>query len=192
MSKTVTQLTETTTVDTGDVLHIVDVSANQDKKIKVTDLWNAKPYGALYLSGNSNVSTVAVAGTYYNITAGTVTTTSGIVNKFTHDSANGRLTYTGEDDAVCKIDVALSGTMNATLGTNDEVFLAVYVNGALLTGTRVQTFWNGASSSQQYEGVALTGITTLSENDYVEIYVTTQSTTTGVIIDYLNMNITAL
>lgn len=195
MSKTITQLTETTTVDTDDILHIVDVSANQDKKIKAANLWSGKPYGALYLNGNSNVSTIAVAGTYYNITAGTVTTTAGILNKFTHTAASGRLTYTGTEDVVCKIDVALSGTINDTLGSgggNDDVRIDIRVNSNLLTGTRVQGYWNGAAASHQYDAAPLTGITTLSNGDYIEIYITQLNGTDGVIINYLNLNVTAL
>lgn len=192
MSKTVKQLTETTTAKTYDITHIVDIDNDQDKKIKMANVWNTKPYGEMYLNSNATVSTHAVANTWYDISAGGVTTTAGVLNKFTHSGANCTLTYTGEEDVTVKIDAILTVAQNSTLGTNREHEFRIKSGGASQSKATIRQFLIGSGGSNQYYTVAISCVVTLSKNDEVEIESKQITGTDGVIVREMNVNVTTL
>ena len=191
MSKTVDQLTETTTLATNGLLHVVDKANDQDKKMKAAKFWNAKPYGEFFIAGSTNSTSIAAAGIGYNITTGgTVIPTVGQLNAFTFDAANGRLTYTGEEDIVLKMDLSItwyhlgSGVKNAQI--------SIYINSLILVKTIAQDEINANASSTKYRQTSVTGLWTLSKNDYVELYVTNHTDTSNIVPYILNFNVTAL
>jgi len=190
MAKNITQLNATTTLAVDDVTNVVDVSANLDKKITMANFWSAKPYGELYLNGNTTDTTISVAGTKVNITTGGITTSSGIVNLFTHTAASGRLTYNGTNDVVVEMNAAIDIGVN---GGTDDVSLAFYINGSMVTKSEIRAGAGDYTAINPGDRVhSIQCLTTLSENDYIEIYVANEDATTDVRIQYLNFYVKAL
>ena len=191
MSKTVKQLTETTTLKTYDLIHVVDIDNDQDKKITSASFWSSKPYAELYVLGNSTATNIAVAGTKVNWTNNGATSSAGDLIKFTHDSANGRLTYTGEGDI--KVLINVSSSIGRSSASTNRTSGTIYISGAEQTKSEMQ--WlvgqNGASPSGRRNGVC-TMLATLSKDDYVEYYISNEDDTDNQIVSYLNMNITTL
>ena len=186
MAKTITQLTETTTTALDDVLHLVDISANQDKKIKASSFWNGKPYGELYVA-TGGLTTIALQSTWYNLTTGAAfVTTAGLLNNFSHDAATGKLTYDGTEDIVFDIAATLS-ILGATLGS--EVKFAIGVNGSIVTKSIV----NGLADANFYYGnYKPSCLQTLSEGDYVQVFVSNETGTDNIFIISCNLQAKAL
>lgn len=183
MAKTVVQLTETTIIETDDLLHVVDISANQDKKIKAANLWNGKPYGELYVS-TSGDTTIAVTNTYYNLmTGGVIATSSGNLNKFSH--ANGKLTYNGTETIL--VDIKASVSFFSALNNYNANF-AIYKNGSIITPS-VQ---NGKADNTNPFNLALNCLTTMATDDYIEIYVKNEDSADELTVTYGYLSIVAL
>jgi len=191
MSKTIKQLTETTTLNTYDLFHIVDVDNDQDKKIKAANLWSGKPYGELSVTANTtNDTPIAVSGTDYNITNGALTTTAGELKGFTHDSANGRLVYTGEEDITVLVNMSITAYMNAVGGSYLCAF-SIFQDGAKITKAEFSDAFTGTGVAQ-FRNNSLTCILTMSQNSYIELYAANDTDTTDIMVYNLNMNVTCL
>ena len=80
------------------------------------------------------------------------------------NSPNARLTYTGTRDITTNMHISIS-TSQAT-GTSKDVEWKIYKNGSALTGANVIR----TISSGTWGSVSLLGNSTLSTNDYIEIY----------------------
>lgn len=161
MSKTTLQLTETTSMTTNDVVAMVDVSANQDKKMKKANFDNSKPYGELY-SASGGTMTVAVINTWYLPTNGAgLTTDAGLLNEFTHDSATGKLTYTGTEDILVSID-CIAGLLSD--GGNDDAKGAIFVNDSIITKSTQVCYADATEHNNQ----KLQCLVVLSKDDYVQ------------------------
>jgi hypothetical protein len=93
------------------------------------------------------------------------TLSTSTLNNFTvTNSPNARLTYTGTEDISANIHISISTSQST--GTNKDVEWVVYKNGASLSGAHViRTISSGAWGS-----ISLLGNSTLSTNDYLEVY----------------------
>lgn len=80
------------------------------------------------------------------------------------NTPNARLTYTGTRDVTTNMHISLS-TSQAT-GTSKDVEWRIYKNGSALTGAHVIR----TISSGTWGSISLLGNSTLSTNDYIEIY----------------------
>jgi len=182
MSKTVEQLTETTTAEGVDLLHLIDVSASQDLKMKKANFHNSKPYASMYMSANGTSTTVAAGSTYYNITTGGVTILLGQSNKFTY--ANGKMTYTGDEDIVVAIDLTLSATVSTT---SSKAFFVIYINGVRYVRIESGVFITTGSSN--LSNVAANGFATLSKDDYVEVFLINSTGAHNILVGQLSCTI---
>jgi len=185
MSKNITQLTESTTIKGEDVLHFVDVTSQLDKHIKAANLWNGKPYGGAFLNGNATATTIAASSVFYNIATGGVTTTTDLTNYFTHDAANCRLTYTGEEDIIFSIEAILSAI--STTGTISSL-AAFYVNGTGVTKSTTEEELIATTRTQ----MSVKTILQLSKGDYVEVFISNQTGATNITVKWAQFIIKAL
>lgn len=129
-SKNLKQLTEATSFLNNVLLYMVDTVTNENFKIKLANIWNNKPYADIY-TATGGTTTITLINTWYNILNGSAfVTNDGILNQFTHDSATGKLTYTGEENIICEVN-ALLGIVSDT--NNDEIQLAITINGTIVT-----------------------------------------------------------
>ena len=184
MSKTIEQLSEITTAKGDDLLHIIDVSASQDMKMKKANFHNSKPFGSMFLSSNVT-TTPLVVSTWANLVNGSVTTTQSTSNIFTH--TNGRLTYPGDDS----INVSVNLTANITVATaSARIFIAVYKNGVLQTNMQIGVWV--ITGGTTLSPIATSGIMTMAKNDYLEVFLYNANASNPVTVGQMNLNVAQL
>lgn len=121
-----------------------------------------KSRGAYYVSSSSG-TTITVADTYYKM-AGT-TTERGEIKDFTH--TDNRLTYNGKNDKRFHINISHSSSYNS--GAAIEAHYAIAVNGAVETPSIID---RKLSTPTDHGAASNNWKVTLSEDDYIEVWVT--------------------
>lgn len=189
MSKTVKQLTETTSVKTSDILHIVDLPNDQDKKITNANYWGSKPFVEMTLINEPDDIIISVASTAVNIAGGLVLPAAGLINKFTFSQPTGLMTYTGDNDVTGRVIVSTS-LSHVAASANKQATLLVYLNGALVT--KMQQQGPIISNTDGYNMFCVSGLITLSKDDFLQLFVTNETDTTNLEMRQLNFSFTTL
>lgn len=136
-----------------------------------------QPFGNYYRN-SASATTISVAGTYYKAAG---TSTAGRLYLFTH--TDNRLTYTGALDTEVIIHGHLSMT---TAGTADILGIKLAKNGTVIDNTVVR---RKVGTGTDIGAAGITGITTLSTGDYIEIWVTNEDATASVTLDEYNLTV---
>jgi len=139
-------------------------------------------YGAMYISSATPTSCPS-ANTYVSV-AGTYLLLNN--NSFSLGADNASLKYTGATTQKFLVTVSLSAT--SSVGSGRYVYFRLTKNGQSNT-IYIQNFRQYSTYNQN---VSLSGIFTLSTNDYVGVYTATSGTSKTVTVNYLNMQITPL
>jgi hypothetical protein len=122
--------------------------------------WRYIPHSFCYYT-NIGTGTTYTAPTSYTLVAPT-TIGDATQKGFTHNSA-GRLTYTGTDT----IDVTITCTLTAKhSGAASDCFFQLYKSGAGVVGAEVVEEVN----SSNYSGLTIVSHTSLTTNQYIELY----------------------
>jgi len=128
-------------------------------------------------------TTIGVAGTFVKAAGSTVA--SGIGVEFTEGTAN-RLTYTGTPTR--HVHMTANLTLNA-IGTNQVVSAAIAVNGVVQSASEAATIikvsGDGLSLSLAYD-------LHMTTNDYVEVWVTNETSTGDVTVENLYFHAAAM
>ena len=124
----------------------------------------SNPYGGWRYSdiGTGETFTTPTSYTLMDV-AGTTTN----LKEFSHNSL-GRLTYTGSEDTQVKVVCELSFAHSTGSGAN--CFFEWYKNGVAQSSEMVV-----AADSTNYQHISLNFDDTLSEDDYVEVFIKTAS-----------------
>ena len=130
------------------------------------------PFGKIYISSPA-ATTISVAGTYYKAAG---TTAEGDMQLMTMP-ANNRLQYNGEVRR--HFHVAVSVSMS-TAGSNEMVGLKLAQNGVVDDSTTVRRKTGGASD---VGSTAVHGDFMMVKGDYLELFVTNESSTNTVTIN---------
>ena len=125
----------------------------------------ARAYGALYFSSSATTTLAAATPTK---AAGTTAAQNGSVN-FTIATTN-RLTYTGADSDVFRVSCTVGITKSAGGSTIGSHFL--YKNGSPVTGASINRTYANATDEGS---VGLVAHITLTPNDYVELWLETDT-----------------
>lgn len=121
----------------------------------------ASIYGVVYMQGNATATVIASTSTPVKV-GGTWTT--DIASSFTA-TTGGRLTYTGTETQVVRIDCAL--TLSPTSGANQHISVYIAKNGSVVTASRQQAhISNGADIN-----MSVCWQSSLATNDYIEVFV---------------------
>ena len=121
----------------------------------------ASIYGVVYMQGNATATVIASTSTPVKV-GGTWTT--DIASSFTA-TTSGRLTYTGTETQVVRIDCAL--TLSPTSGANQHISVYIAKNGSVVTASRQQAhISNGADMN-----MSVCWQSSLATNDYIEVFV---------------------
>jgi hypothetical protein len=129
-------------------------------------------YGSLYYSTPA-ATTIAVAGTYYKAAG---TTTALNLNEFTMP-ANNRLTYTGTTDVHLHIAYSLSCTCS---GNTQVLGFSLAKNGTNIAESKLT---RKVGTGSDVGAVALHWDLTVSTNDYIELFVTNETSTATITIE---------
>ena len=131
------------------------------------------------LSRNAAADTTIVTPGTYVKAAGT--TTAGHLDDMTMPVDN-RLTFIGVSPRHFHIMACISMTV---AGVNKLVGIKIAVNGAVIDGSVVRRF---VSTGVDIGAATVQADVTLNENDYVELWVTNETTATVVRLDEFNMH----
>jgi len=121
----------------------------------------ATVYGQVYMQGNATATTIA-STTVPVLVAGTWTV--DILSSFTGTTA-GRLTYTGIETIICRIEACL--TLAPTSGANQHTSVYIAKNGTVIAGSRMMSH----ISSGADEVIAAAWQVSMGTNDYIEVFV---------------------
>lgn len=124
------------------------------------------------LSGNATETVISTAGVHVKAAGTWVCEREA---KFTCDTT-GRITYDGERDITLPIDIV--ATVEAASGTNKDIEIALAKNGTVVANS-VKT--NRVSAADPKNTTVLWQ-DQLSENDYLEVFVSNETDTTNLIV----------
>ena len=136
-------------------------------------------YGGCGMSGNTTATTITVAGTYYKVSG---TTTANSLMDFT--ASNNRLTYTGTSDKYFRVVVNPLSMISA--GNNVIVACKIAKNGTVIGHPMTRKIGTGADVGA---GTVSFDVS-LSTNDYVELFVTNETSTATVTIEDMYLSVT--
>ena len=142
---------------------------------------NSATIGFMTMLGNATATTVSASGTYYKV-AGT-TTEEAVTERFSH--ASNRLTY----DGALTRDFKVVASGSATSGNNQELGVRIALNGTTLTNsTGVST----TSGSGKAEGLYAQTVLELVPTDYLEVFVSNETSTSNITVPNLSVVVEAL
>jgi len=141
----------------------------QDVRDAIVSL--SPPYGGMFFTVPA-ATTIATPGTMVK-SAGTTTLTNA--RDFTSPVDN-RLTYTGVPDRHMHIAMSFSLT---TVGTNDDVSIAVAKNGVVIAHSKLTRFM---STGLDHGSTATHADMVLSTDDFLELFVTNEDAAADVTI----------
>jgi len=152
---------------------------NNTRQISPADLRDlvdsCKPsYGAMHFADPGSSTTIVTPGTHVKA-ANVSTLLQG--NRFTM-SANNRLLYGGVVAAPCNILAAISFNCAAN---NQVLCFAFAINGVLFVPSKVRT---KISTGTDIQAAAVVAQTILQPNDYVELWLTNETSTGAVTVDH--------
>jgi len=154
----------------------VTYTDNKTRFINCKGIDNTAEIGNYYMLNNATATTIASSGVAYKILG---TTTANTINqKFSH--SDNRLTYTG---GLIR-DFQVSATASLTSGNNNVIGLYVAKNGVVIASSEM---YATTSSGGRAESIACQTILDMEENDYIEIWVENDSSTTDITVEYLNV-----
>jgi hypothetical protein len=132
----------------------------------------ASIYGVVYMQGNATATVIASTSTPVKV-GGTWTT--DIASSFTA-TTGGRLTYTGTETQVVRIDCAL--TLSPVSGANQHISAYIAKNGSVVTASRQQAhISNGADMN-----MSVCWQSSLATNDYIEVFVQNGTATNNITV----------
>jgi len=161
---------------------------NTTRQIGATDLRDAietlRPReGECYVT-SSAATTVSVAGTYYKA-AGTTTLVAGAYEFDDDSGTSNRLKYTGSVPVHADIVATISMTAAAS---NQVIGFKVAKGGMVMDASTVR---RKVGTGSDLGALVCRASVSLATGDYVELWVTNETTTTTVTVDNMNFHVTA-
>jgi hypothetical protein len=160
----------------GTYLSGVTVSDNKTNFVKCKGIQNTKEVSLYYMHANATTTVISATNTPVKVLG--TTTSSTITQKFTN--TNNRATYNGSLTRTFKVTVSAS----CTSGNNNIVGFYIAKNGIVTSDSEIYSTTSGTGKS---ENVSIQTLISLSENDYIEIWVENNSSITNVLVSDLNV-----
>lgn len=129
-------------------------------------------YGQVYMQGNSTATVIASTATPVKV-AGTWTVDIG--SSFT-GTTDGRLTYTGAETQVCRVETSLS--LDPVSGANQHISVYLAKNGTTIAGSRQMAHISHGAEMN----ISLTWQLSLATNDYIEVFVQNGTATNNITV----------
>ena len=134
--------------------------------------------GGYGMSGNTMASTITVAGTYYKVLG---TTTANTLSQFTH--TDNKLVYTGARTKFFR--VAANPVSMISAGNNVIVACEIAKNGTAIGYPMTRKIGTGADVGAG----AVAFDVSLATNDYIELFVTNETSTATVTIEDMYVSV---
>lgn len=160
----------------GTYLSGIDFRDNEALFVNNVGITNSKEIAQYYMNGNATATTIASTGVAYKV-AGT-TTNATLTSKFTH--TNNRQTYIGSITR----PFFISATLSVESGNNNQVGVYIAKNGTILTDSEV---YITTSAAGRAEGATVQTLATLTDTDYIEIFVENDTSATDITVTDLNV-----
>ena len=138
-------------------------------------------------SGQTSVSTpgtqtITTGGTFERMNGGSIAYTGDHTHDFTED--DGRLTYTRFND----ISVTVTWDVSLQCGETTQVInVRIALNGTTIPLSNQRTTF---SNQNDYDSFGGTRFIDMSENDYVELFITSDTNSDDIIVDNATLNVT--
>lgn len=165
----------------GTYLSGVQYTDNKTRFVNCKGIDNTAEIGNYYMTNNATASDIISADTPIKI-AGT-TTANSINQKFTH--TDNKLTYVG---ALIR-DFQISANASFTSGNNQVIGLYVAKNGVVISSSEMYATTSGSGRA---ESINCQTITSLDENDYIEMWIENATSTNDIVVEYLNVIVKSL
>lgn len=140
---------------------------------------NSSEIASYTMQGNVTATTITTVDT--PVKAAGTTVLDSISQKFSH--SNNRATFTGAITNLFKV-TALASVLS---GNNNQIGFYIAKNGTPITTSELYITTNGSGRA---ENVAIQCITSLSEGDYIEIFVENSTGTSDITVEDLIVTIT--
>ena len=160
----------------GTYLGGVPVTDNKTNFLNCKGIINSKEVSLYYM--HSNATTTVISSTNTPVKVLGTTTSSSITQKFTN--TNNRATYVGSITRIFKVTACAS----CTSGNNNIVGFYIAKNGVISSDSEIYTTTSGTGKS---ENISIQTLISLSENDYIEMWVENNSSITNVLVSDLNV-----
>lgn len=154
---------------------------NKSRWVECRGVLNSASISSYYMNNNATATVISTIGTAVKV-AGT-TTGASISQRFTN-TAN-RSTYNGAIDR----DFKISAVLSVESGNNNVIGIYIAKNGTLLTESEVYLTTNAGGRAEA--GIAQV-ITAMTLNDYIEIWVENDTSTTDITVTDMNVIVEAL
>lgn len=126
--------------------------------------------------------TIGTGGTFERLNEGTIAYTGDHLHEFTHD--DGRLTYISPTE----ISMTVAATVSVESGETAQIIqFRIAKNGATIAGTNMPVEFTAVNRNA---AVPLGWLLDMAQNDYIEVWCTSNTNGDDVIINNLTMNIT--
>lgn len=170
---------------TGTYLSGIDETDNEALFINNSGITNSGNIAEYYMTGNATATTIGTAGTFVKV-AGT-TTPYTLLQKFDLSTTN-RATYIGALNGYFKVTAVLSVTSGSN---NQEISARIALNGTTLAPSNTS---GKTPSIGEYTNIMVQGVVELTDvgTDYVEIWITNDSTTASLTVKDMNVIIERL
>ena len=142
---------------------------------------NSAAISNYFMNGNATATTITVIGAEVKVSG--TTTSATITQKFTN--TDNRATYTG----AIQRDFKVSAVFSVESGNNNEVGAYIAKNGTVIPSSEIYVTTNAGGRAEA--GICQT-IVDLTQDDYIEVFVENNSSTTNVVMTELNVILEAL
>lgn len=160
----------------GTYLSGIDFQDNKALFVKNVGIVNSSEVAQYYMNGNATVTTVSQSGDTYKVLG--TTTNGALTSKFTH--SNNRATYVGSISR----SFFVTATLSVESGNNNEIGIYIAKNGVVLTDSEVYITTN---SGGRAEAATVQTLVELTANDYIEIFVENDTSTSNITVTDLNV-----
>ena len=161
---------------TGTYLTGLDHTSNKASFKACTGIVNSDEIAQYFMNGNTTATTITTVGTAVKVAG---TTTAALFNqKFDH--SDNRATYLGSRTRFFKV----TATLSVQSGNNNEIGIYIAKNDTLLSESEIYITTNSGGRAEN--GMVQT-IVELSQDDYIEIFVENDTSTTDVTVTDLNV-----
>jgi hypothetical protein len=160
----------------GTFISGVDYTNNKSSFNNNVGIINSREITQYGMINNAVATTIALQSVAYKVLGTTVS--GSLTSKFTN--TNNRATFIGK---ISKIFV-VNATMSINSGNNNQIGIYIAKNGTILTESEVYITTN---SSGRAESANVQAVLVMQANDYIEVFVGNDSSTSSVTVTDLNV-----